>query len=103
MNIESLTDYCGVVRNEKGLLEGLSHLKELEDRQTHISINPDTAGFAGLSHAFYLKASLLAARSTLECALERRESRGAHNRSDYPELDPGKLNFHGLKVMLGIP
>ena len=83
-----MTDYCGVVRNEKGLLEGLHQLKELEDRQTHIGVNPDMAGFAGLAHAFDLKASLLAARSTIECALERRESRGAHNRSDYPELDP---------------
>src|SRR5207247_8730859 len=26
--------------------------------------------------------------ATLLCALERRESRGAHNRSDFPALDP---------------
>ena len=31
---------------------------------------------------------MLAARATLDCALERRETRGCHNRSDYPELDP---------------
>jgi succinate dehydrogenase / fumarate reductase flavoprotein subunit len=30
----------------------------------------------------------LAARATLEAALERRETRGCHNRSDYPALDP---------------
>lgn len=29
----------------------------------------------------------LAARATLESALERRERRGCHNRSDYPETD----------------
>ena len=83
-----MTDFCGVVRNENGLLEGLRQLEELEERQTHIGVNPDMAGFAGLAHAFDLRASLLAARATLECALERRESRGAHNRSDYPELGP---------------
>jgi succinate dehydrogenase / fumarate reductase, flavoprotein subunit len=35
-----------------------------------------------------LQASLLAARATLECARERRETRGAHNRVDFPEQDP---------------
>ena len=83
-----MTDYCGVVRSEEGLLEGLRQINELEERQARIGVNPDMAGFAGLAHAFDLNASLLAARSTMECALERRESRGAHNRSDYPELDP---------------
>lgn len=83
-----MTDYCGVVRYEEGLLEGLRQLEDLEDRQTRIGVHPDMSGFAGLSHAFDLRASLLAARSTIESALERRESRGAHNRSDYPELDP---------------
>jgi succinate dehydrogenase / fumarate reductase flavoprotein subunit len=31
---------------------------------------------------------LLAARATLACALERRESRGAQIRLDYPDQDP---------------
>ena len=44
-------------------------------------------GFHDLAHAFDLKSSALAARATLQAALERRETRGAHNRSDYPELD----------------
>jgi succinate dehydrogenase flavoprotein subunit len=30
---------------------------------------------------------ILAARATLEAALERRETRGCHNRSDYPDID----------------
>ena len=34
-------------------------------------------------------ASAIAARATMEAALERRETRGCHNRSDYPHLDEG--------------
>ena len=52
-------------------------------------MRPDIAGYADLAHAFDLRGSLLAARATLECALERRETRGAHNRRDFPDLDPG--------------
>jgi succinate dehydrogenase / fumarate reductase flavoprotein subunit len=83
-----MTDFGGVVRDEAGLLEGLRQLDELDDRQSRIGVHPDVAGFSGLAHAFDLRASLLAARATLACALERRESRGAHNRSDYPDMDP---------------
>ena len=57
-------------------------------RTEDVGIHPDIAGFQDLAHAFDLKASLLAARATLEAALERRETRGCHNRSDYPDLDP---------------
>ena len=49
---------------------------------------PDIAGYADLAHAFDLRGSLLAARATLESALERRETRGAHNRADFPDQDP---------------
>ena len=52
-----------------------------------IGVHPDIAGFQDLAHAFDLKSAALAARATLEAALERRETRGCHNRSDYPELD----------------
>ena len=51
-------------------------------------MHPDIAGFQDLAHALDLKSAALAARATLEAALERRETRGCHNRSDFPDIDP---------------
>ncbi|RPI53545.1 MAG: FAD-binding protein [Acidobacteria bacterium] len=82
-----MTEHGGVVRVEDGLLAGLAELDSIETRIGNISVHPDIAGFHDLAHAFDLKASALAARATLETALERRETRGCHNRSDYPEVD----------------
>ncbi|MFI2486928.1 L-aspartate oxidase [Promicromonospora kroppenstedtii] len=84
----TMTEHAGVVRDEEGLLAGLTELAEIEERATHVGVHPDIAGYQDLAHAFDLKASLIAARATLEAALERRETRGCHNRSDYPDLDP---------------
>ena len=84
----TMTDYCGVVRDENGLRTGLSQIADIDSRVDDIAVHPDLAGHADLAHAFDLKASILAARATLECALERRETRGCHNRSDYPETNP---------------
>jgi succinate dehydrogenase / fumarate reductase flavoprotein subunit len=89
-----MTDHAGVVREENGLLAGLDGLRAIEARISSMSVHPDVAGFHDLAHAFDLKASALAARATLEAALERRETRGCHNRSDYPELDESlQVNF----------
>lgn len=84
----TMTEHAGVVRDEQGLVAGLRELDEIEVRTKEIGIHPDIAGFQDLAHAFDLKASLIAARATLEAARERRETRGCHNRSDYPDLDP---------------
>jgi succinate dehydrogenase / fumarate reductase flavoprotein subunit len=83
-----MTEHAGVVRDEQGLLAGLAELESIEARIKELSVHPDIAGYQDLAHAFDLKSSVLAARATLEAALERRETRGCHNRSDYPELDP---------------
>ena len=63
-------------------------LDAIEARFAGIGMHPDIAGYQDLGHAFDLRAAALAARATLRAALERRETRGAHNRSDYPDLDP---------------
>ena len=89
-----MTEHAGVVRDEEGLLAGLSKLDEIEQRMLNVGIHPDIAGYQDLAHAFDLKASALAARATLETAVERRETRGCHNRSDYPDTDPAlQLNL----------
>jgi succinate dehydrogenase / fumarate reductase flavoprotein subunit len=82
-----MTEHAGVVRDESGLRAGLSKLAEIEAAVPQIGVHPDIASYQDLAHAFDLMASLVAARATLEGALERRETRGAHNRSDYPAMD----------------
>ncbi|HTJ71699.1 MAG TPA: FAD-dependent oxidoreductase [Actinospica sp.] len=84
---DTMTEHAGVVRDEAGLREGLTELDELENRIKNVGVHPDIAGFQDLAHAFDLKSAELAARATLESALERRETRGCHNRTDYPDLD----------------
>jgi len=83
-----MTEHAGVIRTEDSLREGLAKLAVLEERAAQVGAHPDIAGFDDLAHAFDLLGSLLAARATLESAIERRETRGCHNRADYPETDP---------------
>lgn len=83
----TMTERAGVLRDEPELLAGLSELDAVEARVPKLGIHPDNAGYHDLAHAFDLKASLVAARATLEAALDRRETRGSHNRADYPKLD----------------
>lgn len=82
-----MTEHAGVVRSEEGLREGLRKLGELDERAAGLTAHPDIAGYDDLVHAYDLLGSLLAARATLECAIERRETRGCHNRADFPEQD----------------
>lgn len=81
---EIMTTHVGVVRNAKGLRKALAELKALERT---------CAGDTILSNM------LLAARLIAGSALERRESRGGHFRSDYPETDANleKRTFITLK------
>jgi L-aspartate oxidase len=60
---------AGIVRDEHGLRAGLRAL-------------------AALGEAHPASAALCTAELILHSALERRESRGAHFRSDYPQRDP---------------
>lgn len=89
-----MSEHAGVIRSEEGLQAGLAKLDTVEARLPDLAVHPDIAGFDDLAHALDLRGSLIAARATLESALARRETRGAHNRSDYPELDPAlKVNM----------
>ncbi len=85
---DAMWEHCGVVRTEDGLKQGLDRLAELRERARTVDVRPTSEGWGDLAHALDLRASLLTAEASLLGAIERRETRGAHNRSDYPALDP---------------
>ena len=79
-------EYGGVVKNESKLQTGLSKIKELKDASKNLDVRPDSEGFQDLMLAFDLEASLVSSEATLLSALNREESRGAHQRDDFKDI-----------------
>ena len=80
---DTMRKNLGIVREESSLRHGIEELEYYISIADQIrydsSVNPyDNYSLTGI---------LALARATLECALERKESRGSHYRSDYPETD----------------
>ncbi len=75
-----LWERAGIIRDEKGLKEGLSKISEIEDR---------ISGSLILSCRFCeFNNMILAAKAIFRSALYRRESVGGHFRSDFPLRNP---------------
>ena len=90
----TMQETCGVLRSEERLNEGLERLAQIRGASEDVDVRPTSEGYGDLTYALDLRGSLLVAEATILGAIERRETRGAHNRSDYPELDPNlKVNF----------
>ena len=83
----AMWEHCGVVRNQEGLERGLSKLDEVQAVLGDIDVRPSSEGYVDLTYALDLRAALTTGRASLLGALERRETRGCHNRSDHPEID----------------
>jgi succinate dehydrogenase / fumarate reductase, flavoprotein subunit len=80
-------EYCGVVRSQERLEKGLQQLDEVREQAGRLEVQAGPEGFRDLGTALDLLGALPAAEATLRSALARQESRGAHQRYDYPELD----------------
>lgn len=79
---------CGVVR-EAGDLEGaLGMLDEVRSVLPSVDVRPSEEGWGDLAQVLDIQAMLGTAEATVRGAIAREESRGAHNRSDFPGLDP---------------
>jgi succinate dehydrogenase / fumarate reductase flavoprotein subunit len=91
---DAMWQYCGVVRREEGLMQALEAIDALREASASLDVRPSSEGFQDLAIALDLRSALISAESTVRGALERRESRGAHQRADFPEADPAlEVNF----------
>ena len=85
---DAMWESCGVVRSDAGLRAGLDEVLALRKAARDVDVRPGAEGWTDLAHALDLRAGLVAAEATLRSAIERRETRGAQIRSDFPDLDP---------------
>jgi len=82
-------EYCGVVRDGSGLKKGLEKIDDLKKSLLELDVRPNSEGFEDLMLAFDLEGSIISASATLLSAAKRKESRGAHQRSDFEEINNG--------------
>lgn len=86
--------HCGVVRSGEKLQEGLLKIEKLEAAAKNLDVRPDSEGFEDLMLAFDLEGSILSAKATIMGAIQRKESRGAHQRTDFTDTKKEmKVNF----------
>jgi fumarate reductase flavoprotein subunit len=81
-----MMDKVGIFRNGKDLEEAVNELEELIVRSRNIEVKAKTlTANPELFNAYRTQRMLKLAICTAKGALDRKESRGAHSREDYPE------------------
>jgi succinate dehydrogenase / fumarate reductase flavoprotein subunit len=83
----SMQDLVGIFRNEEDLERGLAKIGELTERAARIRVEGSRLFNPGWHLARDLRAMLTVSEAVARSALVRKESRGAHSRTDFPKTD----------------
>jgi len=92
-------DKVGIFRKEKALNEAIKELEQLKEKAMNIKIGLSSLkANQDLWQIWELNNLIAVSMVITQGALERRESRGAHFREDYPERS-SEFNYHTLVYM----
>ncbi len=84
---ELMQDNVGIVRTESEMQHALEQLKKLKERASNAGVTGHREFNPGWHTALDLKNLLTASEAITRAAIERKESRGAQFRDDYPNKD----------------
>jgi fumarate reductase flavoprotein subunit len=88
---------AGIYRSGSSLSEAAGVLRQLQERYKDVAIHDHSRTFnTELIAALELSYMLDVAESMVQCALQREESRGAHQRTDFPNRDDKKYLAHSV-------
>jgi succinate dehydrogenase / fumarate reductase flavoprotein subunit len=91
---ECMQNLVGIIRVEDELDKALEELTVLNERAGRVKVEGNRQYNPGWHLALDLRSMLAVSECVTRAARERRESRGAQTREDYPDTDPelGKVN-----------
>jgi succinate dehydrogenase / fumarate reductase flavoprotein subunit len=99
---QALWNGMGIYRTEKGLATALEAITSLQkEHQTALVGNDSQVYNSAYTHYIEVGNLLTLARCALVAALDRRESRGAHTRVDYPNRNDRDFLHHNLVSLKG--
>jgi len=94
---KTMQEFFGVYRNEKLMSQGIEKLREIEERTKSLHLRDKSNQFnSERVEALEYINMLGIAKATAYAAYERKESRGAHAREDFPDRDDKKWLSHSL-------
>jgi fumarate reductase flavoprotein subunit len=94
---KTMEQSAGIYRSGESLEKGAHKLRELQERFLDVGLDDHSRTFnTELVSALELGSMLDVAEAMIQCALHRTESRGAHQRTDFPARDDQKFLAHSL-------
>jgi succinate dehydrogenase / fumarate reductase flavoprotein subunit len=94
---EMMGTYVGIARSEADLKTALAELATLRARAARVRIDGSRQYNPGWHTLLDLHNLLTVSETVARAALERRESRGAHTRIEYPDSDP---SFSAVSIVV---
>lgn len=91
---DMMQQLVGIVRNEEEMLRAKEYLKIMRQRSENLFVTGNREYNAGWHTAMDLKNMLTISEAITLAAIERKESRGAHFREDYPQKDEKSSKFN---------
>ncbi len=92
---DCMTEYCGVFRTEDILQSGFEKLQEIQQKYTQIYLDDKGKCWnTEIIEALELQSVMVVGQMIMASAVNRRESRGAHCREDYPQRDDDNFLQH---------
>jgi succinate dehydrogenase / fumarate reductase flavoprotein subunit len=95
---EFMQNLVGIFRTEEDLKKALAELEKLKARAAKAGVEGSRLFNPGWHLSYDLKSMLTVSEAVTHSALARKESRGAHSRIDYPNLDPVWEKKHNVIV-----
>jgi succinate dehydrogenase flavoprotein subunit len=95
---DKMQTLVGIIRTEEDLKKGLGEIERLKEAAARVKVDGNRHFNAAWHQAVDVRNMLVVSEAMARAALLRKESRGAHARDDFREMDKGHFSKVNIVV-----